>query len=133
MRRHFQPLAHGNQLLSSLPGASFERWKSHLEVVHLPLGAAIYEAGGEIAHVYFPTTAIASLMYVMEDGASAEIAVVGNDGMVGVSVFMGGITTPSRAVVQSAGHSYRVAMGRFTALLEQDSIMQRLVLRYTQA
>ena len=122
-----------NRLLAALPALTLDNWKPHLERVDLPLGFVVYESGDQIAHVYFPTTAIASLMYVMENGSSAEIAVVGNDGVVGISVFMGGYTTPSRAVVQSAGYSYRVTAARFTTLLEQDTALQRLLLRYTQA
>jgi CRP-like cAMP-binding protein len=122
-----------NRLLASLPEKTLEKWKPHLDLVDLPLGSVIHEPGAELAHVYFPVTAIASLIYVMEDGSSAEIAVVGNDGMVGVSVFMGGNTTPSRAVVQSAGHSYRLPVSRFASLLEQDIAPQRLLLRYTQS
>jgi hypothetical protein len=97
-----------NHLLAALPAADYERLLPDLERVPMPLGWVIYEAGGRLAHVYFPTTSIASLLYVMENGASAEIAIAGNDSVVGISLFMGGDTTPSRAVVQSAGHGYRL-------------------------
>ena len=97
-----------NQLLASLPGAEFARLAPHLELVTMPLGEALYESGGQLQHVYFPTTSIVSLLYVLEDGASAEIAVVGNEGILGISLFMGGDTTPSRAVIQSSGHGYRL-------------------------
>ena len=94
-----------NHLLAALPAADYERLLPHLERVPLPLGRAVYESGREQAYVYFPTDSIVSLLYVMEDGASAEIAVVGNEGVVGIALFMGGETTPSRAVVQSAGYA----------------------------
>ncbi|HZX89273.1 MAG TPA: hypothetical protein VFE67_01425, partial [Rudaea sp.] len=92
-----------NHLLRALPAPEAERLLLHLEFVPMPLGSVLYESGSQLRYVYFPTTSIISLLYVMEDGASAEIAVVGNEGMVGVALFMGGETTPSRAVVQSAG------------------------------
>ena len=98
-----------NRLLAALPADERAHLAPHLELVALPLGQALCEPGARMSHVYFPTTAIVSLLYVMEDGASAEIAVVGNEGVVGVSLFMGGETTTSRAVVQSAGHGYRMA------------------------
>ena len=96
-----------NHLLDALPTAEAQRWFPQLESIDLPLGTVLYESGGTLSHVYFPTTAIISLLYVMENGASAEIAVVGNEGLVGISLFMGGESTPSRAVVQSAGHGFR--------------------------
>jgi len=96
-----------NTLLAALPVAEWERWQPQLEWVDMPLGHVLYESGSTLEHVYFPTDAIVSLLYVMENGASAEIAVVGNEGIVGISLFMGGGSTPSRAVVQSAGHGYR--------------------------
>jgi hypothetical protein len=98
-----------NELLAALPEADWKRWQPALEWIDLPLGLVIYEAGSEQSHVYFPTTAIVSLLYVLEDGDSAEIAVVGNEGLVGVALFMGGETTPSRAVVQSAGLGLRMS------------------------
>jgi len=97
-----------NHLRAALPAAEFARLSPHLEMVSMPLGETLYESGGRLQHVYFPTTSIVSLLYVLEDGASAEIAVVGNEGILGISLFMGGETTPSRAVVQSAGHGYRL-------------------------
>src|SRR3990170_5725949 len=96
-----------NHLLGALPAAELKRLAAQLERVPLPLGAVIYESGGEQGHVYFPASGIVSLLYVMNDGAAAEIAVVGNEGMVGIALFMGGETTPSRAVVQSAGSAWR--------------------------
>jgi hypothetical protein len=97
-----------NHLLAALPTAEFERLSPHLELVPMLLGETLYEPGGKLQHVYFPTTAIVSLLYVMESGASAEIAGVGNEGVLGISLFMGGDTTPSSAVVQTAGHGYRL-------------------------
>ena len=122
-----------NHLLAALPAEEYARLFPHLELVPMLLGDAVCEPGVQMHHVYFPTTAIVSLLYVMEDGASAEIAVVGNEGIVGVSLFMGGQTTTSRAVVQSACHAYRL-----TGQLLKDAFflagpMQRLLLRYTQA
>jgi CRP-like cAMP-binding protein len=122
-----------NHLLAALPEPERARLLRHIGVVRLPLGKDLSESGDRLSHVYFPTTSIVSLLYVMEDGASAEIAVVGNEGIVGVSLFMGGETTTSRAVVQSAGHAYRL-----TGQLLKDAFFlagpfQRLLLRYTQA
>ena len=97
-----------NQLLAALPRGEWERWLSQLEAVEMPLGQVLYESGTTLGHVYFPTTSIVSLLYVMENGSSAEIAVVGNEGIVGISLFMGGESTPSRAVVQSAGQGFRL-------------------------
>ncbi|HVK54961.1 MAG TPA: cyclic nucleotide-binding domain-containing protein, partial [Burkholderiales bacterium] len=97
-----------NHLLAALPKTERERLFSNLELVPMVLGDALYESGSQLRHVYFPTTSIVSLLYVMEDGASAEIAVVGNEGIIGIALFMGGETTPSRAVVQSAGYAYRL-------------------------
>jgi CRP-like cAMP-binding protein len=122
-----------NRLLAALPRAERERLAANLELVPMPLGQSIYEPGMQMRHVYFPTTAIVSLLYVMEDGASAEIAVTGNDGIVGVSIFMGGETTPSRAVVQSAGHAYRLKGQSLKDEFERGGAMQHLLLRYTQA
>lgn len=95
-------------MLAALPATDWARWLPQLEAVELPLGRVLYESGTMLSHVYFPTTAIVSLLYVLEDGASAEIAVVGKEGLVGVSLFMGGDSTPSRAVVQSAGQGLRM-------------------------
>ena len=94
-----------NHLLGALPGPVWDRWQPQLETVDLPLGQVLYESGATLSHVYFPTTTIISLLYVMENGESAEIAIVGNEGIVGISLFMGGESTPSRAVVQSAGQA----------------------------
>ncbi len=122
-----------NHLLAALPATEFERIESHLEVVPLPLGEVLYESGNRLRNVYFPTTSIVSLLYTMADGASAEIAVVGNEGIIGVSLFMGGETTPSRAVVQSAGHAYRLTGKRLKDEFARAGAMQHLLLRYTQA
>jgi CRP-like cAMP-binding protein len=122
-----------NHLLAALPQSDFEQLKSHLKLVSLTLGEALYESGVTLRHVYFPIDSIVSLLYVMADGASAEIAVVGNDGVVGVSLFMGGETTPSRAVVQSAGHAFRLEGGLLKAEFVRAGTMQHLLLRYTQA
>jgi CRP-like cAMP-binding protein len=108
------------------------RLASQLERVALPLGAVIYESGGEQGHVYFPANGIVSLLYVMNNGAAAEIAVVGNEGMVGIALFMGGGSTPSRAVVQSAGHAYRLEAALLKAEFARGGPLQRLLLRYTQ-
>src|SRR3972149_9273154 len=108
-----------NHLLAALPAADYERLLPELELVPLPLGWAVYEAGGKLGYVYFPTSSIISLLYVMEDGASAEIAVTGNDGLVGIALFMGGETTPSRAVVQSAGYGFRLKAQEVRRELEQ--------------
>jgi CRP-like cAMP-binding protein len=121
-----------NQLLAALPAADLQRWLPHLEVAELPLGAVLYEAGGTQSHVYFPTTAIVSLLYVMESGASAEIAVVGNEGIVGIALFMGGESTPSRAVVQSAGSGYRMVAQAIQNEFKRAPVLH-LLLRYTQA
>jgi CRP-like cAMP-binding protein len=99
---------HQNHLLDALPASDYARLASHLELVPMSLGEVLYESGVQLRHVYFPTTSILSLLYVMQDGASAEIAIVGNEGILGISLFMGGETTPSRAVVQSAGHALRL-------------------------
>lgn len=122
-----------NHLLAALPSAEFERLASHLELVPLPLGEVLYEPGEQLLHAYFPTTAIVSLHYVMETGASAETAGVGNEGMVGISLFMGGDSTPSSAVIQTAGHAYRLETSRLLQEFERAGLMQRLLLRYTQA
>ena len=122
-----------NHLLAALPADDFARLLPHLELVPMPLGQVLHESGCSMRHVYFPTDSIVSLLYVMEDGASAEIAVVGNDGIVGIAVFMGGNTMPSRAVVQSAGHAYRLTGQLLRDEFESGGPMQRLLLRYTQA
>jgi CRP-like cAMP-binding protein len=122
-----------NHLLAALPAAEFERLAPNLELVDMPLGEALYESGGRLLHVYFPTTSIVSLLYVLENGASAEIAVVGNEGILGISLFMGGDTTPSRAVVQSAGHGYRLKAQLLKQEFNRAGPVLRLLLRYTQA
>jgi CRP-like cAMP-binding protein len=122
-----------NHLLAALPGADYERLLPDLERVPLELGLALYESGGEQEYVYFPIASIVSLLYVMRDGPSAEIAVVGNEGVVGIALFMGGESTPSRAVVQSAGHAYRLKGGLLKTEFERGGPMQYLLLRYTQA
>lgn len=123
----------GNHLLDVLPAAERGRIVPHLELVPIPLGEAICEPGRAMRHVYFPVSCIVSLLYVTENGASAEIAVVGNEGMVGVSVFMGGESTTSRAVVQSAGHAYRMPAQLLKDVCDFAGPLQRLLLRYTQA
>jgi CRP-like cAMP-binding protein len=122
-----------NHLLAALPPAEYARLLPDLEEVSMPLGHVLYEPGVQMRHVYFPTSCIVSLLYVMEDGASAEIAVVGNEGVVGVSLFMGGESTTSRAVVQSAGHAYRLKAQLLKDEFFRAGPMQRLLLRYTQA
>lgn len=124
------PLA--NHLLAALPEADWQRWKSQLEYVDMPLGKVVYETGGPLSHVYFPTTAIVSLLYMMEDGSSAEIAVVGNEGVVGISLFMGGESTTSRAVVQSAGKAFRLSSRVIKEEFKRAPVLH-LLLRYTQA
>jgi CRP-like cAMP-binding protein len=122
-----------NLLLAALSAAELKKIRRHLELVDMPLGAVVYESGRPLDHVYFPTTCIVSLLYVLENGASAEIAVVGYEGMVGVSIFMGGGTTPSRAVVQSAGEAYRLPSAVMKEQFERVASMQHLMLRYTQS
>ena len=122
-----------NHLLAALPESDYARLLPDLELVPLPLGWAVYEAGGKLGYLYFPTTGIVSLLYVMEDGASAEIAVTGNDGLVGIALFMGGESTPSRAVVQSAGYGYRLKAAVLKREFKQGGQLQYLALRYTQA
>jgi CRP-like cAMP-binding protein len=127
------PSPHQNHLLDALPSTDYERIASHLELIPMPLGDVLYESGVQLRHVYFPTTSILSLLYVMEDGASAEIAVVGNEGILGISLFMGGGTTPSRAVVQSAGHAFRLRADLLMEEFERFGPTMHLLLRYTQA
>jgi CRP-like cAMP-binding protein len=121
-----------NHLLAALPPAEWKRWAAKLEWVDLPLGKVLYESGDTLSHVYFPTTAIVSLLYVMKDGDSAEIAVVGNEGLVGISLFMGGESTPSRAVVQSAGQGFRISSAVIKEEFKQPPVLH-LFLRFTQA
>lgn len=122
-----------NRLLAALPADDWERLAPHLSLVQLALGHVVYESGDQLRSVYFPTDSIISLLYVMEDGASAEIAIVGNEGMVGIAIFMGGETTPSRAIVQSAGHGYRLSASILRQEFSRGGPMQNLLLRYTQA
>jgi len=127
------PTSIENHLLAALSAAELKRIRKHLELVEMPLGEVVYESGRRIEHVYFPTDSIVSLLYVLENGASAEIAVVGNEGVVGVSLFMGGETTPSRAVVQSAGRAYRLPGSVMKTEFTRGREMQHMMLRYTQA
>lgn len=130
------PLPHGttrNHLLEALPHGEFDRLSADLEAVPMPLGQVLYESGGRQEHVWFPTTCIVSHMYLLRDGASAEIAVVGNEGIVGTSIFMGGDTTPSRAVVRGSGHGYRLKAHLLKAEFDRGGPVLRLLLRYTQA
>ena len=122
-----------NHLLSVLPEAERARVEPYLVPVEMPLGQVVYESGDRLDHVYFPTTSIVSLLYVMEDGASAEIAIVGNEGIIGIALFMGGETTPNRAVVQSAGQAYRLDARILKEEFHRAGPVQRLLLRYTQA
>ena len=122
-----------NHLLAVLPEAERMRLFPYMDVVTMPLGKSLYESGDRLDHVYFPTTAIVSLLYIMEDGASAEIAVVGNEGIVGVALFMGGETMPNRAVVQSAGHAYRLPGLFIKQEFNRGGALQHLLLRYTLA
>jgi CRP-like cAMP-binding protein len=122
-----------NHLLAALPAQEFKRLEANLHLVHLPLGSVLYESGCKIGSVYFPTTAIVSMLYVLEDGASAEIALVGNDGILGISLFMGGETTPNRAVVQSAGWCYRLDAHYIKTEFKRGGPLMVLLLRYIQA
>ena len=122
-----------NHLLAALPTADYARLLPDLELIPMPLGWALYESGGQLHYVYFPTTSIVSLLYVMESGASAEIAITGNEGLVGISLFMGGESTPSRAVVQSAGNGYRLKASVLKKEFALGGNLQQLALRYTQA
>jgi CRP-like cAMP-binding protein len=122
-----------NHILAALPTAEFEPLVAHLELVPLRLGEVLYEPGSQLQHAYFPTTAIVSLHYVTESGASAETAGVGNEGVVGISLFMGGDTTPSSAVVQTAGHAYRLERSLLKKEFNRGGLLHRLLLRYTQA
>jgi CRP-like cAMP-binding protein len=130
------PAARGferNRLLAALPAADYERLFPHLEPVPLPPGMVIFESGGRLRHVYFPACGIVSLMYAMESGASTEIAVIGNEGVVGIALFMGGDSTPGRAVVQSAGHGHRLRASVVKSEFDRGGALQQLLLRYTQA
>jgi len=127
------PSPQQNHLLAVLPKPESERLLPHLELVPLPLGKPLYESGDRLDHVYFPSTAIVSLLYELEDGASAEIAVVGNEGIVGIALFMGGDTMPNRAVVQSEGHAYRLDGRLLKQEFNRAGVLQHLLLRYTLA
>ncbi|QHE76139.1 Crp/Fnr family transcriptional regulator [Hydrogenophaga sp. PBL-H3] len=131
MTQHDDPRK--NQLLACLPHAEWQHWKPMLELVHLPLGKVLYESGEQMTFVCFPTSGIVSLLYVLQNGSSAEIAVVGNEGVVGVSILMGGNTTPSRAVVQSAGMGYRLSADTIKRDFDTAGPVMHLMLRYTQA
>jgi CRP-like cAMP-binding protein len=122
-----------NHLLNALPHDQWERWRLQLEYIDMQLGQVLYEPGTLLSHVYFPTTSIISLLYVMKNGESAEIAVVGNEGVVGVSLFMGGGSTSSRALVQSAGGAYRLSAEVMKNEFERAGPVLHLLLRYTQA
>jgi len=122
-----------NHLLAVLPDSDSQRLRPFLELVALPLGKALYESGETLNHVYFPTTAIVSLLYELENGSSAEIAVVGNEGIVGIALFMGGDTMPNRGVVQSAGHAYRLSGQLLKQEFSRGGELQHLLLRYTLA
>ena len=122
-----------NRLLRALPAPDYQRLLPHLEHVPLPLGWPVYEAGNRMEHVFFPTEGIVSLLYVMKNGASAEIAITGNEGLVGISLFMGGESTPSRAIVQSEGHAFRLHAQFLKEEFERGGELQHLLLRFTQA
>ena len=122
-----------NNVLAALEPAARDRLYPHLQLVAMPLGRVLYESGDTLRHVYFPTDCIVSLLYVMENGASAEISVVGNEGLIGIALFMGGETTPSRAIVQSAGHAYRLIGQVLKDEFHRNGHMQLQLLRYTQA
>jgi CRP-like cAMP-binding protein len=122
-----------NQLLAAFPAADRERLLARLELVEMPLGKVLYESGDRLENVYFPTDCIVSLLYVLNNGASGEIAVVGNDGLIGIALLMGGETTPSRAVVQNAGYAYRLGSREMQDEFARNGELQLLLLRYTQA
>ncbi len=122
-----------NQLLAALPEADFQRLLPHLESVDLPLGMVVFESGDKLQHLYFPACGIVSLLYAMESGASTEIAVIGNEGVVGIALFRGGESTPSRAVVQSVGQGFRMKASVLKTEFERGGRLQYLLLRYTQA
>ena len=127
------PSPRDNHILDALPAEERERLFPHLELVEMVLGTVLYESGDTLRHIYFPTDSIVSLLYILEDGASAEIAVVGNEGALGVALFMGGETTPSRAIVQSAGFAYRLTGQRLKDEFERHGQMLHVLLRYTQS
>jgi CRP-like cAMP-binding protein len=123
----------GNHLLGALPSDGLARLLPYLEYIDLPLGAVLYESGDVLLHVYFPVDCIVSLLYVLADGSSAEIAIVGNEGLIGIALFMGGETTPNRAIVQSAGGAYRLLGQRIKDEFHRNDTLHDLLLRYTQA
>ncbi len=125
--------AEQNRILAALPAADYARLQPHLEPVELPLGLIVFESGTKLRHLYFPASGIVSLLYAMENGASTEIAVIGNEGAVGIALFMGGESTPSRAVVQSAGHGYRLHAAALKTEFALGGLLQHLLLRYTQS
>lgn len=127
------PLLPQNNLLAAMPASVRERIEPYMTSIQMPLGEVLYESGSPQRYIYFPTTSIVSLLYVMENGSSAEIAVVGKEGVLGISLFMGGDTTPSRAVVQSAGHSFRLSAQRLKSEFNLAGPFMNLLLRYTQA
>lgn len=127
------PDPQGNGIVASLPAADRQRWEAHLEPVALSLGQVLYEPGATVSHAYLPTTAVVSLLYVTESGASAEVAAVGSEGIVGISLFMGGGSTPSRAVVQSAGEGFRMSGAVLREEFAQSGSVRLALLRYTQA
>lgn len=128
-----KPIKEQNYLFHSIPSIEWERLLPHIELIELPLGKVLYEPGTKMSHVYFPSTAIVSLLYALENGSSAEIAIVGNEGVVGISIFMGGESTSSRAVVQSAGLGYRVKSSLILEEFNRSGPVMHLFLRYTQA
>ena len=126
-------VANHNYLLAAVQAEELERLKPHLELVQMRLGSVLYESGDRLQHVWFPTTAIVSLQYIMEDGASTEIAGVGNEGILGISLFMGGAATPSRAIVQTGGCGYRIKAGLVLQEFNRSESLQHLLLLYIQA
>lgn len=125
--------AHKNHLLTALPAEEFARLKPDLESVTLPLGTVIYESGDRMTHVYFPTTAIISMLYIMENGGTAEIGIAGNNGLIGSALFMGSVSTSSRAVVQSKGDAIRIKAKPLQTEFDRGGLFQKILLRYTQS
>jgi CRP-like cAMP-binding protein len=121
-----------NHLLAALPKEEFDRLRPSLEPITLPLGDVIYESGEQLEYIYFPTTVIISLLYIMENGSTAEIGMAGNDGLVGIALYMGGSTTPNRAVVQSAGNGFRLRSKELVDEFSRAGVFQKILLRYTQ-
>ncbi len=122
-----------NHLLAALPADEFSRLKPELEPISLALGEVIYESGEQLEYIFFPTTAIISLLYIMENGSTAEIGMAGNDGLVGIALYMGGSTTPNRAVVQSAGNAYKLRSKALRSVFDLSGVFQKILLRYTQS